>query len=164
MRTRTSTTLLDDVWQALEEIGLADRRDSGAERGWITAVSTSGAQLRILLRLPAELCREGAGLLAEVAEVLRALPVLSEVDLEVKPHRAPTSPGLAGTTGTRWHELPAATGLFDQCHQGWIVEGVQRRRAGSCSTDAIDTTGVLVLASIDEEETLHAPETPRGAA
>lgn len=165
MRTRTSTTLLDDVWQALEEIGLTDRRDSGAERGWITAVSTSGAQLRILLRLPAELCREGAGMLAEVADALRALPVLNELALEVKPHRAPTDLGLAETPGSRWHELPVTTGLFDQCHQGWVVEGVQHRRADS-STDVIGTTGVLVRASIAEEEDTRrgAPKTPRGAA
>lgn len=163
MRAPTSTTLLDDVWQALEELEGTDQRASDTGPGWITAVSTRGSQLRILLRLPAEQCRgeagrEGASALADVADVLRTLPALTDVELEVRPHRA--SADLAATTGACWHELPAAADLLEQRHQGWFVEGAQHRGVDSSSAGAGDTTvRVLVRARI-----AGGSATPRDAA
>lgn len=180
MRTATSTTLLDDVWQALEELGGAGGQDSGAGPGWITAVSSRGDQLRILLRLPADQCpqvtgpqvtgrqdtgpqgtdSEGAGALADVADALRGLPALTDVDLEVRPHRA--SADLAATTGACWHELPATADLLEQRHRGWFVEGAQHRGAGSPDDDANRTVRVLVRARITREESV--PDAPRKPA
>lgn len=161
MRAATSTTLLDDVWQALEELGPASGRDGGTGPGWITAVSIRRDQLRILLRLPAEQClqgmdAEGAGALADVAQALRGLPALADVDLEVRPHRA--SADLAATTGACWHELPATADLLEQRHRGWFVEGAQHRGANSPH----DTVRVLVRARITGEESI--PDSSREPA
>lgn len=162
MRAATSTALLDDVWQTLEELEEPGRRDSGAGPGWITAVSSRGNQLRILLRLPSEQCRqgmerEGASALAAVGDALRGLPALTDVDLEVRPDRA--SADLAATTGSCWHELPATADLLERRHQGWFVEGAQHRGAGSPVDDANGTTvRVLVRARITGEESL--PDAP----
>src|SRR5690625_933517 len=76
--------LLNDVWQALERLGLGGREDAEGARGWINAVSVDGARLRVLLRVTVT-GHKGDRLLGEVGEVIRAIPALAGVEVLSRP-------------------------------------------------------------------------------
>lgn len=127
--------LLDDVWQALIRMGLQVEDPAPDQTGRITAVSIYEQQLRILLQMPAQECRDGGRALADLENALREIPGLSGIDLEIKPH--PRWQSALSTTGGRpFAEHNACLGrtLTDQGGRGWVIDDVEIQPRGGAES------------------------------
>lgn len=163
--------LLDDVWQALERVGLTGRNDAGNDLGRITCISIVDSQLRILLRIPTHLCRDGGRLLAEVEEALHETVSLVGVEVRAKPYRPSVSMlpidvfrGDGGTAGR--HTPCVSAALAEQCRRGWAIETIEQRSADSPAAiegEEFATTRVSIRARVDTSGA-SIPDTPRGSA
>lgn len=155
METQLYSGLLHDVWQALEQVGLAGHEGAEGAMGWITAVSVDGVRLRILLRVTERSCQKGERILGDVGEVIRAIPALAGVEVLSKPYGTAASETPVSfvdpTDIAPGHAACLNKVLAEQPRHGWTVEGIQQRNADSSptNTEHSATTRVLIRARVD---------------
>lgn len=142
MEREDSSMLLNQVWHALEKVLASCYRESPAARGLVTAVSTDGVVVRVLLRLSADPVRRG-GLLARIENALGGLPSLTGVALRVKPYRSALPAHVA-----EWAHEACATGAMARLRgEGWVLDGAERS-SSSPDQEEPETYRVIVQAEI----------------
>ncbi|MCI2422462.1 hypothetical protein MOQ72_34040 [Saccharopolyspora sp. K220] len=131
--------VLAEVWDALARIRPGDGELSLTERELVTAVSTDGRSLRILLRLPATLWRTGAQreLLPEIEAAVRTAPALHDVRTSVKVYRPPLAE----------HHDCVRNALSGLHAKGWRISGIEQR-PNTAGLDRSGTVRVIVEARV----------------
>lgn len=140
MQDDVNTRVLAGVWEALDEIRPPGEERSLTDLGLVTAASTDGAVIWVLLTVPAAVVggTDRGTLLTEVERCISDLPSLNEVDVQMKPLRPPWATGTA-TCGVVSHLdrlAPAPTSVHSACvknaavdtrQDGWTLEGFQQQ-------------------------------------
>ncbi|GAB2684279.1 hypothetical protein GCM10027271_53110 [Saccharopolyspora gloriosae] len=124
--------VLTQIWRSLQQVCPREGRLALGVRGFVTAVSTDGHQVRVLLRLPASVrCEGDDGFLPAAQRAMAAIPALRAVRLDTSIPAADTAqPG---------HERCADRGLAEWRARGWRIErGAEQ-----------DTVRVLIRAEIE---------------
>jgi hypothetical protein len=147
MNVELNSSLLRQVWDVLSGIRPPGEQHSLTELDFVTAVSTNGVDVRILLRFPRFMCwPEGQGqLLADLERSLCGMQLLGEVELTVKPYDGVlgVSGPFPGTTSINGHGSGAsglataepALGsadhyacLADAVDSGWVLDDIEQTR------------------------------------
>jgi metal-sulfur cluster biosynthetic enzyme len=153
MERDSSCQVLTEVWEALESIHPAGGQRSLAELGFITATSTDGAFLRVLLTVPAALCRDLARseLLTEVERAISEVPSLRGVHLDLKIYR-PMHADADVPEHPHPHALCLSKAVEGMRYSGWELGGFQQHRFVTVlpeDVDSNDTVRVIVHARIE---------------
>ncbi|WP_190812466.1 iron-sulfur cluster assembly protein [Saccharopolyspora pogona] len=152
MNAELNSSLLRQVWDVLGGIRPPGEQHSLTELGFVTAVSTNGVDVRILLRVPKAMCwTEGQSqLLADLEKAVRGMLTLGKVELTVKPYKGvldisdplpcTTMIGDHGSDASAFHPAAPATGpvdhygcLADAVDSGWIIDDVEQTK-GRCGS------------------------------
>ncbi|WP_243788752.1 hypothetical protein [Saccharopolyspora gloriosae] len=106
--------VLTEIWRSLQQVCPREGRPALGVRGFVTAVSTDGRRVRVLLRLPASVrCEGDDGFLQAAQRAMSRIPALRAVRLD-----ASTSDADAVQPG---HEHCADRALADWRARGWQV-------------------------------------------
>ncbi|RCW39643.1 hypothetical protein DFQ14_11519 [Halopolyspora algeriensis] len=167
METRVHTPLLDEVWEVLDGIRPPGEEHTLTELGLVTAVSTNGAVMRVLLRVPTALCwvPGGGELLAELEKSIRNVPSLSTVELYAKPSWPAWSaadPNHARKTSFEYplgpellsqHSTCVESALTEPRRDGWMIDGLRQQFCAQfrATEDRPDKVRVIIRARIRPE-------------
>lgn len=163
METRVHTSLLDEVWGELDRIRPPGEEHTLTELGLVTAVSTNGTVLRVLLRIPTALCWTAgrSELLVELEESIRGVSSLSEVELYAKPSRPAWSaadPNYAREPTREYPLLPESPSSHSDCvestltesrRDGWQLDGFRQQFCTQFRD--VDKVRVIIRAQIQQK-------------
>ena len=158
MKDDANTRILEDVWEALDEVRPPGEQRSLTDLGFVTAASTDGAVIRVLLTVPAAVAggADRATLLTEVERCIGDLPSLSEIDVQVKSLRPQwvTADATCGVVSpldrlaaapTSVHSACVKNALVDMRQDGWEIDGFQQPRNAA---DRSEQVRVIIRARI----------------
>ncbi|WP_407926268.1 hypothetical protein [Halosaccharopolyspora lacisalsi] len=137
------------MWTTLGGIRPPGADNSLEELGLVAAVSTDGAVVRVLLRLPAALClgAERGDLLDDIEESVRNVSSLGRVELYTKP----SWPGWAAAVpNNRRAPFSAHSTCFESAvagssQNGWVLDGFQQRISAASRDEENRPDGVHVM-------------------
>lgn len=183
MRADVPNETLSEVWAALTAIRVRGAGRSITDLGFVTAASSDGAGMLVLLCLPARLCRTTEdgdhGILERVEDALRGVSALRDVELTVTPSSRRTaefctSPGQpekhplnAPAVEMNGHSGCVSNTLTGRLLDGWALDGFQRGARPFRTPDGAERTEVfrvVVEARIATGGECRHVTSPRGAA
>ncbi len=159
VRNDANGSLLDDVWDALGTLRPLGLTSSLTELGCVTAVSTNGSVLRVLLRMPSILCQLTGPdkLLADLDEVLHEIAPLANIEYDVKQYPTQGGPGQDVRAASARPAVPAS---------GQELDTPPQHRAKALSPREIgarETVRVFVRAQVVSRDDLR-PDTKESLA
>ena len=168
--------VLTEVWEALERVRPAADDLSLTDRGFVTAASTDGSAIRVLLRLPATVWREHGRrrLVRDVEDAVREVPAVRDVRSGIKIYQPTLTPGLPAVPAhvPPLHARSSVTGPSRDGHgacvdrvlsgmrdKGWQIEGFQQLRDTTTSREAVGETDIVrVMIHARVDPTLSTPQ------
>ena len=167
MRADVPSELLSEVWAALAAIRVRGMERSIADLGFVTAASSDGVGVLVLLCMPARLCRAtesgDRALLDRVGDAVRGVPSLRDVELTVTPFSR-TAVELYANTGqpdktSQYAPFEEMNGrsecvgntLTRRLRDGWSLDGFQQGARTFRTQDGVErpeTVRVIIEARV----------------